>query len=205
MCDPILEARIDTLLKSLERPKAMSEFVRSLDDGYSHLDRVKWNQIKERLAKELVNEIDKRIDSLRAIKTELALARFRNAEGQAEAVSEAWRSYRDTSEQIPGSLSRMPGRSGWTGLPRTEPQERNLQQGDRQEHPERGRGADLGVFKLDGYRFPSLVIPAPKEALVMTLGRVVRLRWCDWTLWALPLSPTNLGTSSSGTPPTRES
>lgn len=185
MSDPILEARIDTLLKSLERPKAMSEFVRSLDSGYSHLDQDKWNQIKERLVRELVNEIDKKIDSLRRIKIELTLAHSHNAEGQAKAVSEAWRSYRDTFEQIQDLFHECLDVLGGLAF-----HELSLN------NPTFGKEIDKDILSVAEELTwvcssstgigSSLVIPAPKEALVMTLGRVVRLRCCDWTLWVLP-------------------
>ena len=41
--------------------------------------------------------------------------------------------------------------------------------------------------------WPSLIIPAPREALVKTVGRLVRLRCCEWTIWTLPLVAHEFG------------
>jgi hypothetical protein len=34
---------------------------------------------------------------------------------------------------------------------------------------------------------PSLTVPSPYEALARTLGRIVRMRYSEWTVWSLPL------------------
>ena len=102
MGDPILEARIDALLKSLERPMAISNFVRGLDSGYSHLDQFKWGGIKDRLAVELERGIDSKIGNVRNIRKQLQKAPSLDSAARAEAVSRAWAEYRDVLEQIQG-------------------------------------------------------------------------------------------------------
>ena len=39
----------------------------------------------------------------------------------------------------------------------------------------------------------SLTIPARKEALESTVARIVRLSFCDWSIWALPLVAREVG------------
>jgi hypothetical protein len=35
--------------------------------------------------------------------------------------------------------------------------------------------------------FPSFTVPSPRETLARTLGRIVRMRYSEWTVWSLPL------------------
>jgi hypothetical protein len=50
----------------------------------------------------------------------------------------------------------------------------------------------LGKWKILDVGY-SLTIPARQEALTMTLARIVRLGFPEWTIWALPLAAHELG------------
>jgi hypothetical protein len=55
------------------------------------------------------------------------------------------------------------------------------------------RLADEFIRKKCDSRWNSLTIPAREEALTATLARIIRLKFPEWTIWALPLAAHEFG------------
>jgi hypothetical protein len=53
---------------------------------------------------------------------------------------------------------------------------------------------ELVTFCAEGIlTSPSLTVPSPREALARTFGRIVRMRYSEWTVWSLPLIAHEFG------------
>ena len=194
MCDPILEARIDALQRSLERLKWIPDFVQKFGwkDDNTPVEQYKWTLITERLVTEVMREIGAKLKKIKEIKSNLEAAKIIDAEAQAEAVGTAWAEYRcyyEKSQEIFHECLDILGGLAF--------RERSFHDTTFRDQIDNNilRVAEELILTCSNSVFltPSIIIPAPKETLAKTVGRIVRLRHCEWTLWVLPLIAHEFG------------
>ncbi len=73
----------------------------------------------------------------------------------------------------------------------------------REKRFEEGKGFDATIFYAADALIsdcatktllsPSFSVPSPREALAWTIGRIVRMRYSEWTIWSLPLVAHEFG------------
>ena len=196
MSDPILEARINALQRSLERMKKISAFVKSLEweEHSAPVQVFKWNQMRNKLLGSVAQEITQTKDKLDEIKNLLKAAGM---------IGTAWAEYGLCYKQSQKIFHECLDILGAVAF-----RERTLR------NDYFNRNIDENILALAEEliwtcsqsisHYPSLITPAPKEALSKTVGRVVRLRCCDWTLWILPMIAHEFGHVVIGDPECRK-
>lgn len=171
MKDIILETRRDALRQALNQ--AMPP---SLDDLHLNLDKVKpladlWNDV----FLDITNKFQELTQQLDAIDVE-QIGR--------EDIATAWQRYASIQHECERVLGECLVLIGGLVL--------------------RDKGLDQGMCKLadelieqtrKSYRDspPTFTVPAPQEAMAQTLGRIIRLRYPEWSVWTLPLAAHEYG------------
>lgn len=171
MEDPILTLRLSILEQNLQ---TVHEKTTNL------LDELKEANIGSRLREALRSTFEKEIQrQLNALKETRKIVD--NAEGvQADVLRGAWKQYCELCEQSTHICREFVEVVGGLAIRRQRLDEEicNL--------------ADELIGKL-GVKGDSFTIPASQEAYSRTLARLVRVRFPEWTIWALPLAVHEFG------------
>jgi hypothetical protein len=191
--DPILLSRLESLERSLDRMSQITTFAQNLDwrDLITAVERERWQRITKRLVDDVMDQVNDVRNKLKAIKSELRTAAAA-PKVRAQVVQRCWLAYQgcyDTGQELFRECLDIFG---------------GLAFRDRSFRDETFRkDIDTNILRVaeeliwacsDFVRSdPSLVMPAPREELAATVGRILRLRCCDWTIWLLPLIAHELG------------
>ena len=179
MEDPILEERLESLKQDLEQMKQPSTWQDELHLKNVRPEREVWRPHNRAMRQ----KVEARLKTLGAIQAHLAQAGDAEDAEAAEIIQQAWhdytRLYQDCQEIFRETLELI----GGLALRDKYDDERLFIFADELIH----------VCAKTTLNQPSLTVPAQEEALSMTVGRIVRLRFPDWSIWTLPFVAHEFG------------
>jgi hypothetical protein len=177
--DPILEARLDALAKNLGDVNPVSGKgvvwreqyrLEALPD-----DEVVWNY----LATGIRQQVLRSINAVQKVRDELA------KDPDEAKLAELWAAYSRLSAESQDIFQEcLELLGGLTLRERVQPERSYIY-----------HFADelIGEFARKTSKNRSFVIPAVREALRLTLGRIIRMRYPEWSIWSLPLTAHEYG------------
>jgi hypothetical protein len=176
MIDPVLTARLDALEQSLRR-------VTEQPSGWKAELSLESEDVEEDLWKGLDWTIGKRVrvqlGRVKEIRRKLVKAeRNGNRSAAEQYMKEAWQDYAKAHEQSQEVFREWLDVIGGITLRAKRLDGSLCHMAD--ELIRRFATASGGIR-------PCLTIPAPEETLAKTLGRVIRLRFPEWSMWTLPV------------------
>jgi hypothetical protein len=199
--EPILKMRLDALKQNLNRMQDPSIIRKIFEFRFDNFFNEQfWDELQNRL----VEQVERRVDEVDKLQERIDKAEASSdADEKERKISEAWGEYlllRDRSQEIFLEFHDV-----IAGLVY---RDRNLDD----ETGERGfdaticNAADELILRCAKLIFlsPALTVPSPREALARTLGRVVRMRYSEWTVWSLPLIAHEFGHVVFGEPEYKE-
>jgi hypothetical protein len=190
MLDPILNARLDALMAYLE-PMAPPDRARPWEPDLHlellEVDKEAWNAVIWEITREARSRTKKIQQMQEKLKTPVA-----DAAESAAIRSQAWAQYSDLYAQSQKIFSECLEFLG------------GLAVRDRlMEKQEEGRRIDkslcqvadelIGSCAEDVSRKPSVTIPAAAETPGVTMSRIIRRRYPEWTVWTLPATAHEYG------------
>lgn len=179
MEDLILEERLEALRQDLEQMKQPSIWQDELHLKNVRPEREVWLPHN----RAMYQKVEARLRTLQTIQEHLAQARDAEDADAAGMIQQAWRDYtrlyQDSQEIFRETLELIGG----------------LALRDKYDDDRLFIFADelIHVCAKSTFNQPALTVPAQEEALSMTVGRMVRLRFPDWSVWTLPFVAHEFG------------
>jgi hypothetical protein len=185
LAEPVLKMRLDALSENLNRVSDLNAIRDAFKLGVERFfDDLFWDEVQERLQ----TQVDDRIFGVKKIRESVDLAEHPRdlATTMAERekrIAAAWLDYYRLRDDCQGIFLEI--HDVIAGLFYRAMRFR----------ADQGFDATLCYAADDLIRFwavalsatKTLTVPSPQEALALTLGRIVRMRYSEWTVWSLPL------------------
>lgn len=172
MSDPILSARLGALEHELKQMANPLEWRRALELEIQIDERV-WTAFDNVIREEVLGQLNK----IKQAQEMLEAAQGQDSQARRQTLRDAWALYGETfnaSQEVFSECHEFIG-----GLVF---REKGLDDSICQVADEL-----IGSCATITAKFPSLTVPTARESLKKTLGRIVRVRYPDWSIWTLPM------------------